>query len=33
MKYNGINIGEGYTEFERYDAVKAAIEKHAGTLR
>jgi hypothetical protein len=32
IAYNGVNIGEGYTEFERYDTVKAAIEKNAGTL-
>jgi hypothetical protein len=26
IAYNGINIGEGFDEFERYDKVKAAIE-------
>ncbi len=32
IAYNGVNIGEGYTEFERYDTVKAAIENNAGAL-
>lgn len=32
IAYNGVNIGEGYTEFERYDTVKAAIENNGGTL-
>ncbi|MDR0840037.1 MAG: linear amide C-N hydrolase [Christensenellaceae bacterium] len=26
IAYNGVNIGEGFDEFERYDKVKAAIE-------
>jgi hypothetical protein len=26
IAYNGVNIGEGFSEFERYDTVKAAIE-------
>jgi hypothetical protein len=26
IAYNGVNIGEGFSEFERYDKVKAAIE-------
>ncbi len=25
---HGVNIGEGYTEFERYDRVKAVIQEH-----
>ncbi len=32
IAYNGLNIGEGYTEFERYDAVVNAIEQYGGTL-
>jgi len=32
IAYNGLNIGEGYTEFERYDAVKKAIEENHGSL-
>lgn len=32
IAYNGLNIGEGYTEFERYDAVEAAIASNGGTL-
>lgn len=32
MTYNGLNIGEGYDEFERYDAVKKAIEENQGKL-
>jgi len=27
IAYDGVNIGEGFTEFERYDAVQAAIER------
>jgi hypothetical protein len=32
IAYNGVNIGEGYTEFERYDTVKATIDNNGGTL-
>lgn len=32
IAYNGLNIGEGYDEFDRYDKVKAAIEENNGTL-
>ena len=32
IAYNGLNIGEGYDEFDRYDAVKAAIEDNGGAL-
>lgn len=32
IAYNGLNIGEGFTEFERYDKVQAAIEANGGTL-
>ena len=32
IAYNGLNIGEGFTEFERYDAVKSTIEKNGGYL-
>jgi hypothetical protein len=32
LTYNGLNIGEGYDEFERYDAVKKTIEKNQGKL-
>jgi hypothetical protein len=32
IAYNGVNIGEGFCEFERYDTVKAAIENNGGTL-
>lgn len=32
IAYNGLNIGEGYTEFDRYDAVKAAIGANGGKL-
>lgn len=32
VAYNGLNIGEGYTEFDRYDAVVQAIEKNGGKL-
>jgi penicillin V acylase-like amidase (Ntn superfamily) len=32
IAYNGVNIGEGFTEFERYNAVKAAIDNNGGTL-
>ncbi|MDR0916992.1 MAG: linear amide C-N hydrolase, partial [Oscillospiraceae bacterium] len=30
IAYNGVNIGEGFDEFERYDKVKAAIEINGG---
>lgn len=32
VAYNGMNLGEGFTEFERYDAVKARIEEGNGIL-
>lgn len=32
VAYNGMNLGEGFTEFERYDAVKARIEAGGGVL-
>lgn len=32
IAYNGLNIGEGYNEFERYDAAKSAIEENGGYL-
>ena len=32
VAYNGINLGEGYTEFDRYDAVKKEIERSDHTL-
>ena len=32
IAYQGVNIGEGYTEFERYDTVKKAIEDNGKTL-
>ena len=32
IAYDGLNIGEGYTEFERYDKVQNAIEVNEGTL-
>lgn len=32
IAYNGLNIGEGFDEFKRYDAVKAAIENNGGSL-
>ncbi len=32
VAYNGMNLGEGFTEFDRYDAVKAAIEAGGGVL-
>jgi hypothetical protein len=32
IAYDDVNIGEGFTEFERYDAVKAAIDNNGGTL-
>lgn len=32
IAYDGLNIGEGFTEFERYDKVQNAIESNEGTL-
>jgi hypothetical protein len=32
IAYNGMNKGEGYDEFERYDAVKERIETNGGVL-
>lgn len=32
IAYNGMNIGNGLTEFERYDAVKVCIEERNGML-
>ncbi len=32
IAYNGVNIGEGFTEFERYDTVKTAIENNGASL-
>ena len=32
IAYNGLNIGEGFTEFERYDRVQNAIEENDGIL-
>ena len=32
IAYNGVNIGEGFTEFERYDTVKEEIVKHENKL-
>ncbi len=32
IAYNGLNIGEGYTEFERYDEVEKTIQKNEGVL-
>jgi hypothetical protein len=32
IAYNGLNIGEGFSEFERYEKVKGAIEKNNGFL-
>ena len=32
IPYNNLNIGEGFTEFERYDKVRAAIERNNGAL-
>lgn len=32
IAYNGLNIGEGYTEFERYAAVQKVIEGNNGRL-
>ena len=32
IAYNGLNIGEGFTEFERYDTVKSKLEEGGGTI-
>jgi len=32
IAYDGLNIGEGYTEFERYDKVQNAIEENVCAL-
>lgn len=32
IAYNGLNIGEGFTEFDRYDKVLAGIEQNGGIL-
>jgi len=32
IAYNGLNIGEGFTEFERYHTVESAISENSGTL-
>jgi len=32
IAYDGLNIGEGYTEFERYAAVQKMIEENRGKL-
>lgn len=32
IAYNGLDIGEGYDEFDRYDSVKQAIEENHGKL-
>ena len=32
IAYDGVNIGEGSTEFERYDKVVSAITEHGGKL-
>ena len=32
IAYNGLNIGEGFTEFERYETVKRTIETNGGIL-
>lgn len=32
IAYNDLNIGEGYSEFERYDKVKECIEENGGVL-
>ena len=33
ITYNGVNIGKGFTEFERYNTVEAAIENNMGILK
>lgn len=32
IAYNGLNIGEGFTEFERYDAVEALLTQQSNVL-
>lgn len=32
VAYNGLNIGEGFTEFERYDKVAQTLEENGGRL-
>ena len=32
IAYDGLNIGEGFSEFERYDTVKNTIEANGGVL-
>lgn len=32
IAFDGLNIGEGFTEFERYDKVKDTIESNGGVL-
>lgn len=32
IAYDGLNIGEGFTEFERYETAKNAIEQNGGYL-
>lgn len=32
IAYNGLNIGEGYNEFERYDKVNAALKANGGMM-
>ena len=32
IAYDGLNIGEGFTEFERYDRVQNVIEANNGIL-
>lgn len=32
IAYDGLNVGEGFTEFERYDKVQNAIEANSGIL-
>ncbi len=32
IAYNGLNIGEGYTEYDRYDTVMQTIKNNGGTL-
>ena len=32
IAYNGVNIGEGYTEFERYDRVEEELRSNSNSL-
>ncbi len=32
IAYHGVNIGEGFSEFDRYDQVKATIDSNGGSL-